>query len=422
MPAARRLGTVLAILGLLAILALTLYPNPRQARVAAETPLLCLVCGESGGADVALNLLLFMPFGAGLALLGWPRGRVVAICALLSLGVETFQFAAHTGRDASLSDLLSNTVSGAVAATLAGRLHVLLVPGRPLAPRLALAAAAAWLGVLVLTALSMHPWAPAGRIRNYCSAAYPTAETFAGTARTMILNGVALACDQDIPRGEIRRQLRRGEIRLETVAVTGDTALGRRIIHVLRTPRTVLVQLAQKGRAAAFHAPTRAEALRFFSPAVRLPQAFPTKPGGEVELVAGTEGRRMRLSATYEREGTAVELVLSPSFGWTLLFGIPMAPGVPLQVVAALWLGGLILPAAYWSGLAARPIRAIVALGGVVITGLALVPAVTGFDPVHWSEWLGAGAGIAVGWALSQIATYLQSRCGSPSTSAYSSS
>ena len=130
----------------------------------------------------------------------------------------------------------------------------------------------------------------------------------------------------------------------------------------------------------------------------------------------------MRLSATYEREGTAVELVLSPSFGWTLLFGIPMAPGVPLQVVAALWLGGLILPAAYWSGLAARPIRAIVALGGVVITGLALVPAVTGFDPVHWSEWLGAGAGIAVGWALSQIATYLQSRCGSPSTSAYSSS
>ena len=103
MPTARRLGAVLAILGLLAILALTLSPNPRQVRVAAETPLLCLVCGEFGGADIALNLLLFMPFGAGLALLGWPWGRVVATCAALSFGVETVQLAAHTGRDASLS-------------------------------------------------------------------------------------------------------------------------------------------------------------------------------------------------------------------------------------------------------------------------------------------------------------------------------
>jgi hypothetical protein len=422
MPTARRLGTVLAILGLLAILVLTLAPNPRQAQVADQTPLLCLVCGEFGGADVALNLLLFMPFAAGLALLGWPWGRVVAVCALLSLGVETFQFAADTGRDASLSDLISNTVSGAVAAALAGRMNALLAPGPPLALRLCLAAAAAWLGVLVFTALSMHPWAPAGRIRNYCSAAYPTGETFAGTARTMTLNGVALDCDREVPRGEIRRQVRRGEISLETVAVAGDPRDGRRVIHVVRTPGTVLLQLVQQGRAAVFLAPTRAEAVGFFSPAVRLPRAFPAQPGGTVELAAGTDGRRMRLSAAHGGRRRAVELALSPSFGWTLLFAIPIGPGVPLRVVAALWLGALILPAGYWAGLAARPFAPIAALGGVVVAGLGLVPALTGFDPVHRSEWLGAGGGIAVGWALSQIATYLQSRCGSPFTSAYSSS
>ena len=58
MPIARRLGAVVASVGLLAILALTLYPNPRQAPVAEQTPLLCLVCGETGGADVALPMLL----------------------------------------------------------------------------------------------------------------------------------------------------------------------------------------------------------------------------------------------------------------------------------------------------------------------------------------------------------------------------
>jgi VanZ like family len=417
-----RLGAALASVGLLAILVLTLYPNPRQARVADQTPLLCLLCGESGGADVALNLLLFMPLGAGLALLGWSWGRVVAVCALLSLGVETLQFAAHTGRDASLSDLLTNTTSGAMAAALARRLDRLLAPGPLLARWLSLAAASAWLGILAFTAVSMRPWAPAGRLRNYCTASYPTSEIFSGTARTMTLNGVALSCDQDLPRGGIRREIRRGEIALETVAVAGDPALGRRVIHLVRTPRTTLLVLAQQGRTAVFHAPTMAEAFGLFAPAVRLPRAFPSRPGGSVALAAGTDGRRLRLSAAHDGGRRELELARSPSYGWTLLFAIPIGPGAPLRIVAALWLGGLILPAAYWAGLAARPAAVLGALGAVAIAGLGLVPALAGFDRVPWSDWLGTGGGVAVGWALSQIATYLQTRCGSPSTSAYSSS
>ena len=97
----------------------------------------------------------------------------------------------------------------------------------------------------------MRPWAPAGWLRNYCTASYPTSEIFSGTARTMTLNGVALFCDQDLPRGGIRRQIRRGEIALETVAVAGDPSLGRRVIHLVRTPGTTLLVLAQQGRATA---------------------------------------------------------------------------------------------------------------------------------------------------------------------------
>jgi VanZ like family len=359
-----------------------------------------------------------MPLAAGLALLGWPWTRIVAFCALLSLGVESLQYAAHTGRDASLSDLLTNTTGGALGAWLARRRGLLLTPGPLLAGRLSLVAAAGWLGILAFTAVSLQPWAPGGRLRNYCTGAFPTSELFSGTARTMTLNGLVLSCDQDLPPGGLRR----GALTLETVATAAEPSLGRRVIHLVRSSATTLLILAQHGRTAVFQAPTRAKVLRLFAPAVLLPHAFPARPGGAVELVAEADGRRLRLSAIYDGGRSSAELPLSPSYGWTLLLGIQFAPGATLRVLAALWLGVLLLPAAYWAGLAARPAAAIGGLGAVVIAGLGLVPALARFDPVHWSEWVGAGAGVALGWALSQFAAYLQSRCGSPSTSAYSSS
>lgn len=416
-------GALLAGVGLLAILALTLLPNPRQAGAADHTPLLCLVCGEAGGADVVRNLLLFMPLAAGLALLGWSWGRIVAVCALLSLAIETAQYFPLSGRDASLSDVLTNTTSGALGAAIAQRRRLLLAPGPALARYLAPAAASAWLAVLVFTGMSMRPWAPAGQLTNYCTASFPTSDVFSGTARTMVLNGITLSCDRDVPSGgAVRKALRQGEVRLETVAAAGNPAGARRVIHLVRAPTASLVVLAQHGRAAVFQAPTAAQALKFFAPLARLSSAFPPRAGEPVELSAQADGHRLRLSAAHDGGRRMVELPLSPSYGWTLLFALPIGPGVVLRLLAAVWLGGLILPAAYWAGLAARPALALGALGAAVITGLGLVPALGGFDTVHWSEWLGAGIGVALGWALSRIAAYLQSRCGSPSTSAYSSS
>jgi hypothetical protein len=347
----------------------------------------------------------------------------VAIGALLSLGVEAAQFFADTGRDASLSDLLTNTVSAGAGAAMAGRLDLLLAPDPALARRLSLGAAAGWLGLLSFTAVTMRPWAPAGPLHNYCTPSFPTAEIFTGTAKRMTLNGVALSCDGEVRAGAaLREQLRRGEVALETVAESGEPTTRRRVIHLVRAPAATLVILAQHDRAAVFQAPTAAQSLGFFAPAVRLSHGFPGRGGELVELAARKEGRRLHLATVQEGERRSVELRLSPSFGWTLLFAIPIEPGVPLRLVAALWLGGLALPAGYWARRSGRSLGVVGAVGGAVIAGLGLLPAVGGFDPVHWSEWLGAVGGAGLGWALSHIAAYLQSRCGSPSTSAFSSS
>ncbi len=419
----RRLGAMLAGAGLLAVLLLTLVPNPRQVSASELTPLHCLVCGETGGADVFLNLLLFMPAAAGLRLLGWPWRRVVTACALLSLGVESLQHFVVRGRDASLSDLITNATGGAVAATLAARLPLLLAPPPRPARWLSLAAAAAWLGLLAFTASTIRPWAPAGRLRSYCTAAYRTGEIFSGTARALSLNGVPLACDRDVPAGaRVAERLRREELTLEAHALSGDPANGRRVIAVLRAPRAPLATLVQSGRSLLFHPPSRAQSLRLFPPVVRLAGAFPERPGSPVGLRAEVRGRRIRLVAERDGGRREMELALSPAQGWTMLFPGGMEPGVVLRLAGALWLGVLLLPAAYWAGFAGRPLAALGAVGLAAIAGPGLLWPLAGYGSPHWSEWLGACGGVALGWAAHGLAAYLQSRCGSPSTSAYSSS
>lgn len=74
--------------------------------------------------ELAANLLLFLPFGyAGVRVLGPGRRslvRVVALGALLSLGVESVQLFSH-GRFPSSTDLVVNTAGAALAAALARR-------------------------------------------------------------------------------------------------------------------------------------------------------------------------------------------------------------------------------------------------------------------------------------------------------------
>ena len=67
-------------------------------------------------ADIILNVLLFMPFGAWAALrLGRPR-MIAAIVggAILSIGIELSQAFEAAGRDASATDVVTNTTGAAL--------------------------------------------------------------------------------------------------------------------------------------------------------------------------------------------------------------------------------------------------------------------------------------------------------------------
>src|SRR5688500_2568333 len=71
-----------------------------------------LASGEAALAELLQNLILFIPFGIGLALAGVPRLRSVALGALLSFSVE-FAQQWIPGRDPSVGDIVCNTISTA---------------------------------------------------------------------------------------------------------------------------------------------------------------------------------------------------------------------------------------------------------------------------------------------------------------------
>ena len=108
------------------VLLSTLWPS--HGSTASGGPFFCLLCGTRGLADAILNLILFIPFGAGVALL---KGTVwgLASSALLSSCVEAAQ-TVIPGRFPTLGDVVFNT--------LGGGLGVLLVRAsrRPLRSRL----------------------------------------------------------------------------------------------------------------------------------------------------------------------------------------------------------------------------------------------------------------------------------------------
>ena len=188
----RRMGLLLSAVGAAFIGLLTLAPNPGQTAYSDITPLLCLVCGPYGGADVLLNILLFMPLGMGLRLVGWSWARAVGVAASLSFGVEFLQYTVVSGRDASLSDLLTNTLGAMLGAGIAPHLGTLLVPDARSARRLVVVGLAAWLVVLAVSAIGMMPWLPAGAIRNDCTRSADKPDVFTGTVQSVSLNGVAL--------------------------------------------------------------------------------------------------------------------------------------------------------------------------------------------------------------------------------------
>src|SRR5579862_6439631 len=97
------------VIWLLVVAWCTLRSAPSQAAEVQQLRWYCIVCGDSGGADILLNVLLFLPLGLTARALGWRLRNTILLLMTLSIAIEVTQGTLLVGRDASLGDVCSNT-------------------------------------------------------------------------------------------------------------------------------------------------------------------------------------------------------------------------------------------------------------------------------------------------------------------------
>jgi len=102
----------------LAVLCVTLFPAPAANE---EIPILCLLCGSEGGADLVLNIGLFLPIGYLAFRYRSSRMFALALVSLLPLTIESLQVLVP-GRHPTTGDLVANWLGGLVGIVVA--LHI----------------------------------------------------------------------------------------------------------------------------------------------------------------------------------------------------------------------------------------------------------------------------------------------------------
>ena len=122
-PAAASVALVLLAVSLAGIAELTLFG--REGLGAEQRLELHPLLGARGWSGIAWrpvidNVTLFVPLGAALAALWCRRSwlTVLVVAALVSVGVEAFQFAFPTGRIANTADVIANTIGAGLGIAL----------------------------------------------------------------------------------------------------------------------------------------------------------------------------------------------------------------------------------------------------------------------------------------------------------------
>lgn len=394
------------VLALGAIGVLTLRPAPPPA---VPLPMVCLVCGELGGVDVVLNLTLFIPLGATLVLagVGWRRAALVA--AATSLAVEALQYSLIPGRDASLSDLLTNSAGGAAGALLTARWHDLLAPPPRTARRYAIAAASAALAVMALTAALLRPAIPEMGFWGQWTPQQLRFEPYSGRVHDFRINGIVVPYNLVPESDALRRRLLSGQTRAHLEFTAGHRTTRLSAIARVGSRFQEVLLLGADGRDFVFRTRLATRDWRLRTPGIMIPGALPSE-GERTVAEAGLRDAHWYATMITSRGAVHRSVPFSVALGWTFVlpFDHPLAPADVW--LSALWLAAMIFPAAVWGamgGAAGRLYRASgfnVWWGGVMAMlalGLLAIPYMAHFPPAVPTEWLGLALGGVAGACLS---------------------
>ena len=348
----RRIGYALSICAVSLIACATLLPSSQQLSSATW----CIVCGNLGGVDVVLNVLLFAPLGLGLGLAGVHAPRAIAAMCVCSLSIEFAQLLIP-GRDSSLGDLIMNSCGGACGFGVGVLADRLLQPTR----RAALLLGIAWLGVwLALRAASGALLIPDatdlryfGQIRRALGGRAP----FSGDVISASMNERPIPNTAFRNSNEVARAINTDDgVLFDLVVVPRERQHGlTSIVRIVDGKFDEIALLARDGPDFVFGVRNQAANLRLRPLYFALRDVFSPEPRETV----GTDTLRFR--ARYSRGGVTLSveqagslrqsfIPLTPSLAWRLLMPAPSyADGSSGDGVAdAIWTTLWLVPVAFW--------------------------------------------------------------------------
>ena len=364
------------------------------------------MCGAGGGVDVTLNVILFIPLGMGLRMRGFSWRRSTATALLVSLFVESWQALVVTGRDPTLSDVLTNTTGGALGALLAATTTLWLFSTRPVADRLAIGVALAVGAVLGGTAIGLLP---SIQPRLYYAQIEPrltNPEIFPGRLLSTVVNGRRVEHEGELqePDGTPWPILVDGRARADIEVVSGPGFRRRAPILRITNSRWEALAFYQERDALVFRARDRAADARLVPPGLAVRGVLRHSEGlppDTVRVRAVAERRALRVDVNIGGVTQSYALPLTVALGWSFLMPYFTVEHRVAAWVSALWLAALLVPLGFLSSRARSGVRVIGA--ALVAVLLIVLPAVAGLSPTAPLEWAGAALGFCAGTYLARV-------------------
>ena len=419
----------MTIVAVLLIAMATLPPAPGNP---IEPRWQCLVCGSTGMTDVVVNVVMFLPYGVGLAMARTRPRVAIPLIIATTFAIELLQYRVIVGRDGTLSDVITNSVGGIAGFLAAARWQWWMFASARTSAGLALTVLAAWVATLSASAVAFQVTSQLHGATARLAPVISPFPHFTGRIHAASLDGTPLA-DHDVTRPD--RDWSRGHV-LEASITTNDSVTGPSPILQLGQETTDQMSLVQQRTDLFGRVRLRASDWRLVVPAIELPNAF-ASAGDPTRVRVRVREREVTVGVTSPNVSDSVVVELAPTLGWSLLVPIGRSVGPLFRWLSALWVSGLLIPLGFWSGQLAvsdaqaaslvgvsagiaregaggRPggrVRRQALLAALILAGaVASIPVVrwaSGAAATHWSEWaavtLGLGVGAWAGIAASRI-------------------
>lgn len=383
-----RLGGIFIFLAAALVLLATLYPTEATGGASSYE---CVLCGERAIADALVNVILFLPLGAALALPGRRLVVALALGAALSCGVEIAQISLIPGRDASPVDFVFNTLGAAIGVAIIRTSRWWMGQDCTHASRLSLAAAFATLAVVTGTGLLLTPHLPAARYAVMWNPVLRHLEPYDGTVLSATIDGEPLPARRIENTARIRQQLSTNvTLRVDAISAAARSRQAAMLAIYDEFKREVML-IGPDRHDLVFRLRTRSASWWLDQPSIRIVDGWRSVvPGSSIMVTARRAGRAYCV-------GFGPEPPCSSGFtagmGWTILQRMERLPALVRSSLNALWLAILGAAVGFWFRMRWESFAAL----AVFAAAIAVVPRYVGLLPTPMAQLFGAFTGLALG-------------------------